>query len=207
VSPHRRSCARADASQGVSGCGKSTLGVALAASLGLPFVDGDDLHPPANVAKMSAGHPLTDADRAPWLARIRAAAQAHADGHRADPAHAARAGLVVACSALKRAYRAVLRGEQSRDAADGPGSAPMPHVLPTYFVFVDGSKETLLRRMHARQGHFMKESMLESQLATLENPKDEEGVVVVPLDASTEDQVRTAREGIEALAGPLSTAP
>jgi gluconokinase len=189
----------------VSGCGKSTLGAALARALSLPFVDGDDLHPPANVAKMSAGHALTDADRAPWLVRIRQVAEQHAHAHRADDAHTARAGLVVACSALKRTYRTVLRGERHARGADAEADlgAPPPDALPTYFVFIRGEREELLHRMSARQGHFMKAAMLDSQLETLEDPSDEDGVVVVPLVADTESQVNTAREGLSSIAGAL----
>jgi gluconokinase len=193
------------ATQGVSGSGKSTLGAALAASLSLPFIDGDDLHPPENVAKMSAGHPLTDADRAPWLARIRATAEAHAVSHCADDTHTARSGLVVGCSALKNSYRAVLRGERHARGAETEedlGAAPPP-LLPTYFVYIRGERESLLQRMSARKGHFMKAEMLDSQLATLEDPSDEDGVVVVPLEADTHTQVRVAREGLKHLAGNL----
>lgn len=125
---------------GVSGSGKSTVGRAVADALGASFVDGDDLHPAANVAKMAAGIPLTDADRAPWL---RAVGRTLADGDDA--------GMVVACSALKRSYRDLIRDE-------APG---------TVFAELDGPRELLQERM-IRPGHFMPASLLDSQLATLE---------------------------------------
>jgi gluconokinase len=125
---------------GVSGSGKSTVGAALADALGIPFVDGDALHPAANVAKMAAGIPLDDADRAPWLDAIGALL--------------ARGPVVVACSALKRAYRDRLR-------------AAAPSLV---LVFLDGSRELLADRMAARPGHFMPPALLDSQLATLERP-------------------------------------
>lgn len=125
---------------GVSGSGKSTVGRAVADALGAPFVDGDDLHPAANVAKMAAGIPLTDADREPWL---RAVGRTLADG--------GDAGMVVACSALKRSYRDLIRSE-------APG---------TVFAELDGPPELLRERM-IRPGHFMPASLLDSQLATLE---------------------------------------
>lgn len=125
---------------GVSGSGKSTVGRAVADALGASFVDGDDLHPAANVAKMAAGIPLTDADREPWL---RAVGRTLADGDDT--------GVVVACSALKRSYRDLIR-------AEAPG---------TVFAELDGPRELLQERM-IRPGHFMPASLLDSQLATLE---------------------------------------
>ncbi|PBK73520.1 carbohydrate kinase [Armillaria solidipes] len=154
---------------GVSGTGKSTLGSALAESLGLPFIDGDDLHPPANIAKMSSGQPLTDADREPWLALIRET------GVEKVP-------VVMACSALKRHYRDILRGKDGEKAPR------------TYFVYIKGSREVLLDRMQKRQGHFFKVDMLDSQFEALESPEGEEGVVTVPLEESTEVQVAKAKE-------------
>lgn len=175
---------------GVSGTGKSTLGAALAEALCLPFVDGDDLHPPPNIAKMSRGIPLTDDDRHPWLDSIRktAVARIHAaieSGPLPDQGH--RTGLIVACSALKKAYREILRG---RDPCSSGSVDPAELAVSTYFVFLKGNKDTLMERMQQRTGHFMKAQMLESQLATLECPDGEPGIVTVPMEWSTEEQVQ-----------------
>ncbi len=144
---------------GVSAAGKSSVAAALGSRLGLPVRDADDLHPPANVAKMAAGRPLDDADRAPWLDRV-GAELASSDG-----------GLVMACSALRRSYRDRLR-------------AACPDLL---FVHLTGSHELLAERAARRVDHFMPPSLLESQLAALEPlEQDELGVVldvVAPVDA------------------------
>jgi gluconokinase len=128
---------------GVSGSGKSTVGALLAERLGSPFLEGDALHPAANVRKMREGVPLTDIDRRDWLAAV---------AHRLEDAARAGRGLVVACSALKRAYRDTLRERA-------------PGVL---FVHLSGSRATLEERLARRHGHFMPPSLLDSQLATLE---------------------------------------
>ena len=139
---------------GVSGSGKTTVGVALAAALGVPFRDADDLHPAANVAKMAAGIALTDDDRMPWLALVGAELAVAPDG------------LVIACSALKKAYRQAIL-------------AAAPSVR---FVFLDGSRALLESRVQFRRGHFMPASLLDSQLATLEPLAPEEPGVRVSLD-------------------------
>jgi gluconokinase len=146
---------------GVAGSGKTSVGELLAAKLGFPFRDADEFHPPANVAKMSSGVPLEDADRWPWLDAIGAAIR-----------DAQREGIVVACSALKRVYRDRIIRAAGR---------------PVDFVFLDGSLETLRQRIGGRRGHFMPPSLLDSQLATLERPKGDERAVTVsieqPIDA------------------------
>ena len=132
---------------GVAGSGKTTIGRQLAVELGWKFADADDFHPPANVAKMSAGVPLDDSDRAPWLAAIRLYIDARLERNE---------NAVVTCSALKEKHRAVLLG-------------PAPGVK---LVYLHGTRELLWSRISARQGHFMKPAMLDSQLATLEEPVD-----------------------------------
>lgn len=146
---------------GVSGSGKSTVGATLARRLGWPYADADEFHPPANVAKMSAGLALGDSDRKPWLEAI----AAHIDRVRAEGGHA-----IVSCSALKRAYRDVLVG----------GRADVRIVL------LDGSRETIAARMNARKDHFMPPSLLDSQFATLERPSAQENAIVVSIDRPPE---------------------
>ncbi|HEY3757851.1 MAG TPA: gluconokinase [Opitutaceae bacterium] len=150
---------------GVAGSGKSTIGSLLARELGWPFADADEFHSPANVAKMSAGIPLDDDDRAPWLQAI----------HRYIEDHLARGEtVVVTCSALKERYRAVV--------------APDPERVK--LVFLQGDFPLLLGRLHQRQGHFMKESMLRSQFEALEPPADALSVDVAPAPEAIVAQIR-----------------
>ena len=137
---------------GVAGSGKSTVASALAAAVGWRFVDADDHHPPANVAKMARGEPLDDGDRWPWLDSLRAII----DGALAGGSPGG-SGLVLACSALKASYRARLAG----------GDAGRVR-----FVHLAAAPELFRARLAARPGHFMKAGMLDSQLATLEPPAD-----------------------------------
>lgn len=142
---------------GVSGCGKSTVGAALAAELGLPFLDADAFHPPANRAKMAAGHPLTDADRAPWLAHLCEILYEHL---------ARGPGAVLACSALRRAYRDVLR------AAGTSGQVR--------FIHLTVDRSALAQRLANRTGHFFDPTLLDSQLATVEPPGPDEAAIILP---------------------------
>ncbi|KAF9177668.1 hypothetical protein BGZ51_008468 [Haplosporangium sp. Z 767] len=174
----------APAPEGVSGSGKSTLGRALADSLAMPFIDGDDLHSEANVAKMAAGHPLTDADRNPWLELIRTTAEQQC---LFEEQKRQQLGVVVACSALKKYYRDILRGKKT-------SNLQQQQLLPTYFVFLKGTRDVLLERMEKRHGHFMKTNMLDSQLETLESPEGEDGVVVIDITDTPAEQVKKARE-------------
>jgi len=158
---------------GVSGCGKTAVGRLLADRLDGTFVDADDHHPPANVAKMRRGEPLNDADRAPWLDRLRGMI---ADAL-ADPAAPP---MVLACSALKRAYRDVL------DPTPGPAGPPAKQSGGAVrFVFLDVDRDTLARRLADRKGHFFNPALLDNQLATLERPDTDEAwrVDVSQIDA------------------------
>ena len=164
--------ARAIVVMGVSGCGKTSVAEGLAAALGAAFIEGDSLHPAENVEKMSKGIPLDDGDRWPWLDTIgRAMADGLDDGK----------SVVVSCSALKKAYR-----DRLRRAAGGALA----------FVFLKGSRALLTARMEARRNHFMPASLLDSQLATLEDPSGEPGVVTVDIDVSIQEIVATALSGL-----------
>lgn len=147
---------------GVSGSGKSTVGRAAAALATVAFIDGDDLHPDENIALMSAGTALTDTDREPWLDAVAATARDHAP-------------CVVACSALARRYRDRLR--------DGAPSIQI--------VILEVPAEELRRRLESRTGHFMRATMLDSQLLAREHPEDEPGVTVVDGTQSVEALART----------------
>ena len=144
---------------GVSGCGKSVVGEALAALLGVPYVDGDGLHSAGNVAKMAAGVPLEDADRWPWLDAVAEMLRT-------------RAPVIVGCSALKRRYR-----DRIRAGAGGEMS----------FVHLTGSRELIASRMAARRGHYMPVSLLDSQFAALEPPLAEADAFAVSIDQTAEE--------------------
>lgn len=137
---------------GVSGSGKTTVGKALAEKLGCSFYDGDDFHPPENVAKMAGGTPLNDDDRRPWLAAL----------HQLLAGHVAKGETaVLACSALKKKYRNQLQVENK-----------------TCFIFLRGSFDLIWERMQARQNHYMKAEMLQSQFDALEAPNEDEAIVI-----------------------------
>jgi len=154
---------------GVSGCGKTTLGQALARALGRTFIEGDDLHPDANLRKMAQGIPLTDEDRRPFLINVAEALVRHADG-----------GAVAACSALKKSYRDLIRER----------AGPVLFVLPTV------SRNELVKRLASRRGHFMPVSLLDDQLATLEVPDDSEMAIVLDGETSVSDQVAATLEAL-----------
>jgi len=148
---------------GVSASGKSTVGRLLAQALGLGYLDGDDFHPPENVARMAAGQALTDDDRQGWLAALSARlAQARAEGE----------GVVLSCSALKRRYRDLLRQGAPR----------------LQLVYLCGSQELLTARIAARTDHYMPPSLLDSQLAALEPPQPDEAALAFDI-ASTPPQI------------------
>jgi gluconokinase len=156
---------------GVCGCGKSTIGEMLARKLGLPFYDADAFHPPERVAKLRGGIPLTDADRAPWLAAIASRIREWNEG----------AGAVLACSALRQRYRELLAGESRANVR---------------FVYLRGGMETIAGRMAKRADHYMPLALLKSQFETLEEPAD---AIVADIDAAPEEICRriidTIREG------------
>ena len=138
---------------GVAGCGKSSVGAALAPLLGARYVDGDDLHPPANIEKMRRGQALEDGDRWPWLDAV--------------GARLAAPGMILGCSALKRAYR-------TRIAAAA--------AAPICFIHLAGTRALIGERMAARSGHFMPTALLDSQFATLEPPSADEPAITVDID-------------------------
>jgi carbohydrate kinase (thermoresistant glucokinase family) len=154
---------------GVSGCGKSTLGQALAQALGVPYIEGDELHPPDNVALMAAGTPLTDDDRAGWLDRI---------GERLVQARDT--GAVVTCSALRRLFRDRLRA-----------AAPALRL-----VYLHGPPALLAERIGQRTGHYMPATLLPSQLQTLEAPGPDEAAVTLDIAQPPEALVRLALQAL-----------
>lgn len=171
---------------GVAGSGKSSIGSLLAEALGAPFIDGDALHSEASVAKMSAGTPLSDEDRWPWLARVGMAL-----------ADSGASGLVVACSALRRSHRRAIR-EHARDAI---------------FLHLAGSEAILASRLANRSGHFMPVSLLASQLDTLESLDADEPGATVDIDRPIAEvlrialvEVASAFPGVRTAAGAQPTA-
>jgi len=149
---------------GVSGAGKSTVGRQLAKRLGWNFAEGDALHSPQNVAKMKSGQPLTDADRGPWLAAVAQVIDAwRRRGERG----------VITCSALKRVYRRQIIGDRS----------------DVRLVYLEGPRELIAERLPARQGHFMPQSLLESQFATLEPPGPDENPITVAINRPVQEIV------------------
>ncbi|MFH8678348.1 gluconokinase [Streptomyces lydicus] len=160
---------------GVAGTGKTTIGPLVAAELGVPYAEGDDFHPPANIAKMSAGVPLDDADRGPWLDAI--GAWAHGRAGR---------GGVVSSSALKRSYRDRLR-------AAAPGAV---------FLHLTGDRALIEARMTERKGHFMPTALLDSQFATLEPLGDDEAGVAVDVSGTPQEIAARAVAALRARTAP-----
>ncbi len=147
---------------GVSGCGKTSVGKALEAKLGWKFYDGDDFHPQANIDKMASGIPLNDADRMSWLKALH---------DLAFEQNQLGKSVIVACSALKKSYRDILRDQN-------PG---------LIFVYLDGDYDLILERMQARENHYMRAEMLKSQFDTLEIPQN---AIRIRIDRSVEDIVK-----------------
>lgn len=155
---------------GVAGSGKTSVGEALSARMGIPYLDGDTLHPPGNIAKMSRGEPLTDADRWPWLARV-------------GQALAGQEALILGCSALRRSYRDRIRAEAGA----------------VIFVHLAGSRSVIAARMRQRGGHFMPVALLDSQFAALEPPAPEEHAVTVKVDQPLENVVNDILHQLQAM--------
>jgi gluconokinase len=154
---------------GVTSCGKTSVGEGLAKELNCSFIEGDRLHPVSNIAKMSAGTPLIDADRWPWLETIGKAMKAECD--KGD-------GVVASCSALKKAYRKKLAEAAGR---------------PITFIYLHGSRDLLAARMAERKGHFMPISLLDSQLATIEVPGPEENALRLDVILPVDELIRRAK--------------
>ncbi|MEM1130962.1 MAG: gluconokinase [Pseudomonadota bacterium] len=145
---------------GVAGSGKSTVGALVAEKMAARYVDGDDLHPQENIAKMAAGTPLDDADRWPWLDSV------------GDTLAQSEGQVVIGCSALKRSYRDRIRVRVEE---------------PVLFLHLTADKDTLLQRMEARQGHFMPVDLLDSQLKTLEPLEGDEASISLDINAAPEE--------------------
>ena len=160
---------------GVTSCGKTSVGEGLAKELNCPFIEGDKLHPASNIAKMSAGTPLTDDDRWPWLEIIGRAMKVERDTGN---------GVVASCSALKKAYR-----QKLADSAE----------TPITFLFLHGSRELLAARMADRKGHFMPTSLLDSQLKTVEIPGSEENALHLDVALSLDELIARSKEYLMSL--------
>ena len=161
---------------GVSGCGKSVVGSQIADHLTCQFIDGDDLHPPENVAWMKSGKPLDDERRKPWLSRIVTTAN---DSVKQDES------IVIACSALKKKYREQLRSGD----------------YPIVFVWLKGDRSLILERLQKRTGHYMPPSLLDSQFADLEEPGSEPDVLTIEIHRTVKEIVDEAIERLKRLVG------
>ncbi|MEP5729718.1 MAG: gluconokinase [Sulfitobacter sp.] len=159
---------------GVSGCGKTSVGMALSKGLGIGFVDGDDLHPDANIQKMAQGDPLNDTDRAPWLVRVGQTLAAHTDP------------IAVGCSALKKNYRDIIR---------------LLAKEPVHFLHLDAPKFVLAQRVLAREDHFMPTSLLDSQFDALEPLSPDELGRSIDISVPFDDVVRAAKTYVKETIG------
>lgn len=166
---------------GSAGCGKSTVAKHLGAQLNVPYIEGDDFHPPANIAKMSTGTPLNDEDRWDWLTVLREEAVRQLE--------AGNQGVVMTCSALKRKYRDVIR------------VAPyFKHGVDVHIIFLHANIDVLLQRVGARQDHYMGANMVHSQLSILEPPgNDEIDVVTIDVAPPTEEVLRETMARVQAI--------
>ena len=183
---------------GVAGSGKSTLAEGLSKALSLPMKDGDELHLPESIAKMSAGIALEDADRWPWLDRIASylagtdANQYRSQGEPTQHRPKGGSGAIVSCSALKRIYRDRIRQQAG----------------PVVFLFLDGSPELIRQRMQERKGHYMQAGLLNSQLQTLENPAaDENDVITLQIDQTVATLLANSMVKLDAYLDNLRSHP
>lgn len=160
---------------GVCGCGKSTIGTRLALAEKLPFLDADDYHPKPNIDKMSAGIPLTDQDRWPWLSLFGDAMRKSAEEE---------GGVIAACSALKRTYRTHLIERVG---------------LPMIFVLLDGNRDILFKRISARKEHYMPSALLDSQLAILEKPTADEPALRISVEQDVDTIIKEIKTTLVAL--------
>lgn len=176
---------------GPSACGKSEVASALAKHYECEYIDADSLHPSSNIEKMSNGKPLTDADRFPWLKTVRehlVIAYRNSSNKKRDRVNVTKVRVVVACSALKKIYRDILRGSYE-------GSEDDCYLeVATNFVFLNCSESVLVERICRREGHFMKANMLQSQLSTLEKPDSTERAVTVNGDGNLSSIVSDVAE-------------
>jgi gluconokinase len=166
---------------GVTGAGKTTIGRLLAEQLGWQFADADDFHPAANVEKMRHGIPLTDDDRCPWLARLRA----EIDGWLASDKN-----VILACSALKRSYRQQLEAGPERAASTNTATANPATSNEVRFVYLKGSAALIAERLRSRHGHFAGEAILAGQFADLEEPDDAVTVDISPTPPEIVAEIR-----------------
>lgn len=172
ASQHHSNEARHFVVMGVAGSGKTSIGEGVAAKIGGTYVDGDNLHPQANIDKMSRGEPLDDDDRWPWLEAV-GQTLANIEG----------IGLI-GCSALKKSYRDLITNKAGK---------------PVVFLYLDGSKELIAKRMAARQGHFMPTSLLDSQFATLEVPTAPENFIPINIEGTQSEIIAAIVSHIEKL--------
>ncbi|PLW11142.1 hypothetical protein PCANC_12955 [Puccinia coronata f. sp. avenae] len=191
---------------GVSGSGKSTFGLQLARRLNVPFLDGDDLHPQSNIEKMKSGVPLEDSDREPWLYRIRTNALEMLLPPSITSEQPIRSGkqphtMVVACSALKRKYRDMLRGSLDLENETTKSTADLPNVNVD-FIYLKGDPELIMQRLHNRKNHFLGSNMLASQFDTLQEPdpsqenSNRSKTIIIPLSLASH-QPRSLEEMVD----------